>query len=174
MRHLAEELLALARGDEGAPLELNPQDLGAVAQEATRIARDAAAGKVTVEYALPEHKIIAVFDRSRVRQALSILVDNAIKYTPEGGEVRVWAHESDGQVGVTVRDTGVGIPEEELPRIFERFYRTDEARTRGGAGLGLAIARQIAETHGGTIEVRSTPGKGSTFILQIPQNGPNH
>jgi signal transduction histidine kinase len=174
MRHLAEELLALARGDEGAPLELKPQDIGAVAQEATRIARDAAGGKVTVEYAPPEHKIIAVFDRSRVRQALSILLDNAVKYTPEGGEVRVWAHESDGQVGVTVRDTGVGIPDEELPRIFERFYRTDEARTRGGAGLGLAIARQIAEAHGGTMEVRSTPSKGSTFILQIPHNGPNH
>jgi two-component system, OmpR family, sensor kinase len=174
MRHMAEELLALARGDEGAPLELNPQDFGAVAQEATRIARDAAGGRVSIEYALPEHKIIAVFDRSRVRQALSILVDNAIKYTPEGGEVRVWAHESDGQVGVTVRDTGVGIPEEELPRIFERFYRADKARTRGGAGLGLAIARQIAEAHDGTIEVRSTLGKGSTFILQIPQNGPNH
>jgi two-component system OmpR family sensor kinase len=174
MRHLAEELLALARGDEGAPLELKPQDLGAVAQEATRIARDAAGGKVSVEYALSEHKIIAVFDRSRVRQALSILLDNAVKYTPEGGEVRVWVHESDGQVGVTVHDTGVGIPEEELPHIFERFYRTDEARPRGGAGLGLAIARQIAEAHGGTIEVRSTPGKGSTFILQFPQNGPNH
>jgi signal transduction histidine kinase len=77
-------------------------------------------------------------------------------------------------VGVTVRYTGVGIPEEELPRIFERFYRADKARTRGGAGLGLAIARQIAEAHGGTIEVRSTQGKGSTFILQIPQNGPDH
>src|SRR5215217_3868628 len=174
MRHLAEELLALARGDEGAPLELKSQDLGAVAQEATRIARDAAGGKVSVEYALPEHKIISVFDRIRVRQALSILLDNAVKYTPEGGEVRVWAHESDGQVGVTVRDTGVGIPEEELPRIFERFYRADKARTRGGAGLGLAIARQIVEAHGGTMEVRSTPGKGSTFILQIPQNGPNY
>jgi len=174
MRHLAEELLALARGDEGAPLELKSQDLGAVAQEATRIARDAAGGKVSVEYALPEHKIISVFDRRRVRQALSILLDNAVKYTPEGGVVRVWAHESDGQVGVTVRDTGVGIPEEELPRIFERFYRADKARTRGGAGLGLAIARQIVEAHGGTMEVRSTPGKGSTFILQIPQTGPNH
>jgi signal transduction histidine kinase len=174
MRHLAEELLALARGDEGAPLELKSQDFGAVAQEATRIARDAAGGKVSVEHVPLEHKIIAVFDRSRVRQALSILLDNAVKYTPEGGEVRVWAHESDGQVGVTVRDTGVGIPDEELPRIFERFYRTDEARTRGGAGLGLAIARQIAEAHGGTMEVRSTLGKGSTFILQIPQNGPNH
>jgi signal transduction histidine kinase len=75
---------------------------------------------------------------------------------------------------VTVRDTGVGIPDEELPRIFERFYRADKARPRGGAGLGLAIARQIVEAHGGTMEVRSTPGKGSTFILQIPQNGPNH
>jgi signal transduction histidine kinase len=75
---------------------------------------------------------------------------------------------------VAVSDTGAGIPEDQLPLVFERFYRADKARTGGGAGLGLAIARQIADAHGGTMEVRSTPGKGSTFILQIPQNGPNH
>jgi len=172
MRRQLEQLLALARGDEGAPLEFKPQDLGAVAQEATRIARGAAGGKVSVEYVPPEHRIIAIFDRSRVRQALSILLDNAIKYTPEEGEIRVQARESDGQIEVAVSDTGAGITEDQLPLVFERFYRADKARTRGGAGIGLAIARQIAEAHGGTIEAQSTPGKGSTFILQIPQNGP--
>jgi signal transduction histidine kinase len=173
MRRQLEQLLALARGDEGAPLEFKPQDLGAVAQEATRIARGAAGGKVSVKYVPPEHRIIAIFDRSRVRQALSILLDNAIKYTPEGGEIRVQARESDGQIEVAISDTGAGITEDQLPLVFERFYRADKARTRGGAGIGLAIARQIAEAHGGTIEAQSTPGKGSTFILQIPQNGPN-
>jgi two-component system, OmpR family, sensor kinase len=173
MQQLAEELLALARGDEGAPLEFKAQDLGAVAEEATRSVRGAAGGKVTVEYAPPEHKIIATFDRNRMRQALSILLDNAIKYTPEGGEIRVWAHERDAEVEVAVSDTGMGIPEEHLPHVFERFYRADRARTRGGAGLGLAIARQIAYAHGGTIEVQSTPGKGSTFVLRIPRGSPN-
>ncbi len=71
--------------------------------------------------------------------------------------------------GVVVSDTGVGIPEERLPLVFERFYRTDEARSSGGAGLGLAIARQIAEAHGGKIEVESAPGEGSTFTLLLPR-----
>jgi signal transduction histidine kinase len=74
---------------------------------------------------------------------------------------------------VAVSDTGAGIPEDQLPLVFERFYRADKARTRSGAGLGLAIARQIAEAHGGTIEAQSTPGTGSTFILRIPQKGRN-
>ena len=173
MRRLAEELLVLARGDEGAPLEFKLQDLGAIAEEATRTARGAAGSRVTVEYAHPEHAIIATFDRNRMRQALSILLDNAIKYTPEGGEIRVWTRERNGQVEVAVSDTGVGIPEEHLPHVFERFYRVDEARTRGGAGLGLAIARQIADAHGGTIEVQSTPGGGSTFVMRVPRGGPN-
>ena len=172
MRQLAEELLALARGDEEAPLEFKPQDLGSVAEEATRIARGAAGGKVTIAYIPPEHEIIATFDRARVRQALSILLDNAIKFTPPGGQIRVWVRQRDAEVEAAVSDTGVGIPEEQLPLIFERFYRVDEARTRGGAGLGLAIARQIADAHGGTIEVQSTPGEGSTFVLRIPRSGP--
>lgn len=173
MRQLLEQLLALARGDEGAPLEFKPQDFGAVAQEATRIAQGAARGEVSVEYVPPEHKIVGIFDRGRLRQALSILLDNAIKYTPEGGEIRVWTRENDGQMEVGVSDTGAGIPEDQLPLVFERFYRADKARTRGGAGLGLAIARQIAEAHGGAIEAQSTPGTGSTFILRIPQKGRN-
>jgi two-component system, OmpR family, sensor kinase len=168
VREMVEGLLALARGDEGAPLKLESQDLGAVAAEVVRTAR-AVAGKVTIEYSPLEHELIATFDRTRIRQAISILLDNAIKYTPQGGAVTVEVREQDSRAEVVVSDTGVGISEDELPLIFERFYRVDEARTRGGAGLGLAIARQIIEAHGGTIAVQSELGKGSTFILQIPQ-----
>jgi signal transduction histidine kinase len=169
VREMVEGLLALARGDEGAPLRLEPQDLGAVAAEVVRTARAVAASKLTIEYSSPAQEIIATFDRTRIRQAISILLDNAIKYTPAGGEVKVEVRESDGWAEVAVSDTGVGISKDQLPQIFERFYRIDEARTRGGAGLGLAIARQIIDAHGGSIDAQSEPNKGSTFILQIPQ-----
>ena len=169
VREMVEGLLALARGDEGAPLKLESQDLSAVAAEVVRTARAVAASKLTIEYSSPAHEIIATFDRTRIRQAISILLDNAIKYTPAGGEVKVEVRESDGWAEVAVSDTGVGISEDQLPQIFERFYRVDEARTRGGAGLGLAIARQIIEAHGGSIDAQSEVNKGSTFILQIPQ-----
>jgi signal transduction histidine kinase len=172
MQRLVEELLSLARGDEGPALELAPQDLSAVTEEATRIARGAAGDKVSLDYVSPEHAITATFDRDRIRQVLSILLDNAIKYTPQGGEIRVRVREIDGRVEVAVSDTGIGISEEDLSRVFERFYRADKARARGGAGLGLAIARQVAEAHGGTIEVTSKENEGSTFVLRIPQNGP--
>ncbi|HET7478508.1 MAG TPA: HAMP domain-containing sensor histidine kinase [Rubrobacteraceae bacterium] len=174
MRNLIESLLILTRGDEGDGLEVGRHDFGEVAEEAIHTARAAAADKVTVEYFPPERKVEAVFDRDRIRQAALILVDNAIRYTPEGGSVRVRVGEENGQVALAVSDTGVGVPEEQLPLIFERFYRVEESRTgqgpsAGGAGLGLSIARQVAEAHGGTIEVESKPDAGSTFTLLLPR-----
>ena len=170
VRQMMEDLLALAQGDEEAPLELSPQDLTAVVAYAVRAARAAARGKVTIEYQPPESEIVVTFDHARIQQAISILLDNAIKYTPQGAEVKVGVQEREGWVELEVSDTGVGISREQLPLVFERFYRADQARTRGGAGLGLAIARQIVEAHGGTIEARSEPGKGSTFIIRIPRS----
>ena len=103
-------------------------------------------------------------------QVASILLDNALKYTPDGGSVTVSVGEEDnGSVALAVSDTGVGISEEQLPLVFERFHRADSSRSEGGAGLGLSIARQIAEAHGGQIRVESTPGKGSTFTLLLPK-----
>ena len=169
MRELVEVLLALARGDEGTPLDPKPNDLGVVTGEAVEAARAAAGGKVTVEYTAPERPVVVPFDRGRVRQTVSILLDNAVKYTPEGGRVTVETRGNNGWAEVVVSDTGVGIPEDRLPLVFERFYRADEARSSGGAGLGLTIARQISEAHDGRIEARSTPGKGSTFTLLLPQ-----
>lgn len=172
MQRLVEELLSLARGDEGPALELEQQDVGAVTEEATRIARVAAGDKVGLDYAPPEQEVVATFDRNQIRQVISILLDNAIKYTPQGGKASLRVRQFEGQVEVAVSDTGIGISEEDLPRIFERFYRADKARASGGTGLGLAIARQIAEAHEGTIEVRSKEGEGSTFVLRFPKNGP--
>jgi two-component system OmpR family sensor kinase len=167
MRDLVESLLALSRGDEGVPMEVGRHDLAAVAEEALQTARAAANGKVSVEYLPPGREVEATFDRDRVLQVASILLDNAVKYTPEGGSVAVRVWEKDEQARLEVSDTGVGISEDQLPLIFERFYRADSARTEGGAGLGLSIARQIVESHGGRIETQSTPGKGSTFTLLL-------
>jgi two-component system, OmpR family, sensor kinase len=175
MKGLIESLLALARGDEGAELKIGRHDLAAVAEEAARATRDANNGKVSIECVLPEGEVEATFDRDRAFQAASILLDNAVRYTPEGGTVTVRAGEEDGEwVALEVSDTGVGIPEDQLPLIFERFYRADPSRSEGGAGLGLSIARQIAEAHGGQIRAQSTPDKGSTFTLLLQKrSGPS-
>ena len=169
MRVLVESLLALTRGDEDAPLEVGRHDLAAVAEEAVQTARAAAHGKISIEYVRPERKVMATFDRDSVLRLVGILLDNAVKYTPEGGKVRVEVREKTSRAELEVSDTGVGIPDHQLPLIFERFYRADSSRTTGGVGLGLSIARQIAEAHGGTIEVKSEPGEGSTFTLLLPK-----
>ena len=174
MHHMIEELLELTRGDEGVPLTLERSDLATIAEEAAEAARSAADGKVSVEYSA-DTPVEAIFDAERIHQLATILLENAVKYTPEGGTVRIEVRKEDGSAELEVSDTGAGIAEDQLPLIFERFHRADPARASGspgGAGLGLAIARQIAEAHGGVIEVRSTPGKGSTFTLSIPEDGP--
>jgi signal transduction histidine kinase len=172
MRDLVESLLVLTRGDEEAPMEVGRHKLAAVAEEAVETAQASANGKVSVEYVPPGREVEATFERGRVLQVASILLDNAMKYTPEGGRVTVSVEERDGWATLEVSDTGIGIPEDELPLIFERFHRAGSARTEGGAGLGLSIARQIAEAHGGKIEARSVPGEGSTFTLFLPRKGP--
>ncbi|QIN82109.1 HAMP domain-containing protein [Rubrobacter tropicus] len=173
MRVLVEDLLVVARGDEGGmPLEPAPNDLGALAAEAVGAARAAAGGKVVVQYVPPKEPVGAVFDGARIRRAADILLDNAVKYTPEGGVVTVGVAREGGLLRLRVSDTGAGIPKEDLPRVFERFYRADPARSEGGTGLGLSIARQIARAHGGEVEAASRPGKGSTFVLSLPENGP--
>jgi signal transduction histidine kinase len=175
MGGLVEGLLALARGDAGAPLELTTGDLSIVAADAVKAAQAAAGDKVAVKYAPIEEPVEASFDRPRVRQVAAILLDNAVKYTPEGGNVVVSVGRENGWARLEVSDTGIGIPEQELPLVFERFHRADPARTQGGpqsgAGLGLSIARQIARAHGGEIEAQSEPGEGSTFVLRIPRGG---
>jgi len=113
-------------------------------------------------------------DAHRVDQMLVNLIENAIKYTPSGGAVTVLTWRRDAEVGVTVSDTGPGIPPEDLDHVFDRFFRVDEARRRtsGGSGLGLAICREIVEAHGGRIWVESEAGRGSAFSLALPAAAP--
>jgi signal transduction histidine kinase len=172
MRGLVESLLTLTRGDEDASMEVGRYDLAAVAKEATETAGAAADGRVSVEFVASEREVLATFDRGRVLQVAAILLDNAVKYAPEGGSVTVSVEERGDGVALTVSDTGVGIPEDQLPLVFERFYRADAARTEEGVGLGLSIARQIAEAHGGTIRANSKAGVGSTFVLLLPRQKP--
>ena len=108
-------------------------------------------------------------DSQRLEQVLVNLIHNAVKFTRAGGEVALMAEAVDGSVRFAVRDSGVGISEEEVPRIFERFYRVDKSRTGSGTGLGLSIAKHIVEAHAGKIWVESIDGQGSTFYFTIPQ-----
>jgi signal transduction histidine kinase len=109
-------------------------------------------------------------DPHRLHQALTNFIDNAIKFTEPGGEVSVSAWRRNGEVGVTVKDTGPGIPANERAQVFERFYRADPARGRAGSGsgLGLSICREVAEAHGGRVWVESEEGEGSSFSLALP------
>jgi signal transduction histidine kinase len=112
-----------------------------------------------------------VGDAQMIKRILSNLLDNAIKYTPSGGSVEVALSEKDGtEAAVTVQDTGTGIPLEDLPRIFERFYRCDHSRSQPGTGLGLSLARALARALEGDIAVTSTLGQGSTFTLTLPRH----
>ncbi|MCF6287533.1 MAG: ATP-binding protein [Candidatus Hydrogenedentes bacterium] len=119
---------------------------------------------------LCDDAITARLHPSLLQQAVLNLVDNAIKYSEEGQQIIVEARMVASSLLITVSDTGTGISSEHLPRLFERFYRVDKARSRdqGGTGLGLAIVKHIAELHGGSVAVKSTPGLGSTFEIRIP------
>ena len=109
-------------------------------------------------------------DEDKIEQVLVNLISNALKYTPEGGSVMIRTEETPGAVVITVRDSGIGISDEDLPYIFERFYRADKSRSRatGGSGIGLAIVKFLVEAHGGTVTVESKPGEGSEFTVTIP------
>ena len=104
-----------------------------------------------------------------LKQAVSNIIDNAVKYTPATGAVEISVFDEKERVMIAVRDTGIGISEPDLPRIFERFYRCDQSRSQAGTGLGLSLARAVARAHGGDITVVSSPGIGSTFTIVLPK-----
>jgi signal transduction histidine kinase len=170
---LVDQLLDLSRLESGdVPLDRAPLALAPlVTQVLSEIEMARTDHGVAVTSDIPDDLPAAMADRERVHQVLFNLVDNAVRYTPSGGAVTVSAHRHNGSVEVEVHDTGVGIPAEHLPRLFERFYRVDTSRSRaddGGTGIGLAIARSVVEAHGGHIHADSEPGKGSTFTFELP------
>ncbi|MBI2185643.1 MAG: HAMP domain-containing protein [Acidobacteria bacterium] len=175
MSGLIGNLLTLARVDAGSEtLSFEDVDIGSLLhQAASRCEPLAHAKQIRVERTAPGEPILARGDPRALERLFVILIDNAIRYTPEGGRVRLGVEASDGAARVTVADSGIGIPADTIPLIFERFYRVDPARSReaGGAGLGLSIARWIAEAHGASIHVASTPGEGSAFEVRLRRSG---
>lgn len=169
MYKLVEDLLNLARGDEADALDLYHHDLRDIAARVTETGRTVANGRITVGYDPQPERVPALVDGDLIYQAAAILLDNAVKYTPHGGRVTVMARTTEHGPELQVTDTGIGIAADHLPHLFERFYQVDKARSTGGAGLGLAIAQQIVELHGGTIDVCSVPGQGSSFVIRLPR-----
>jgi signal transduction histidine kinase len=167
MNLLVENLFRLAHGDETAHIERANYDLRVLAASAVDSAR-AAQNRSEITLMTPNAPVVATIDRPRIHQVLTILLDNAVKYSPNGGEVTVELSSNGKYVKFEVKDAGIGIPEADLPHIFDRFYRVDAARTEAGAGLGLSIAKQIAEQHGGNLAAKSVLGQGSTFTLRLP------
>jgi two-component system OmpR family sensor kinase len=174
MTDILESLLTLARADEGrAPLALEPVDLrdllNEIAETGGILGEQA---DVTVRVSIPRAPVVLPGDRVRLRQLFMNLLTNAIKFTPPGGRVDIRAEPDRTGVAISVRDTGIGIAPGDLPHIFDRFWRADAARSRtserAGVGLGLAISKWIAEAHGGTINVQSRSGRGTTFTVQLP------
>jgi two-component system, OmpR family, phosphate regulon sensor histidine kinase PhoR len=172
LTNLINDILTLSSLEsKEALLELNPIDVSGTIAKACMLLQERAVQKniaivnESVGSALP--RVMA--DQGRLEQVVVNLLENAIKYTSDGGSVRLFTEDDDAYIRVSVADSGIGIPFKDLPRIFERFYRVDEARTReqGGTGLGLAIVKHIVQLHGGNVSVTSLPGQGSVFSFTL-------
>jgi two-component system phosphate regulon sensor histidine kinase PhoR len=172
LHQLILDLLSLARIESGKQtFDIEPMSLAKVVQESLAYYRESAAAKDIVFDIEPDDATVQVrADEEGVYQILNNLVDNAIKYTPDQGRVTVRWLVEDSMAVVQVQDTGIGISPEDLPRVFERFFRVDKARSRelGGTGLGLSIVKHLTHSFGGTVGVESRPGVGSTFTVKLP------
>ena len=168
---IIENLLTLSKADQGQDIvPMEPTNLKDLIEELYEDCEVLATKKqISIEVGKKED-ISIQGDKVRLRQLFLNLIDNAIKYTPEKGRVSLQLERQNGFAKVQVADTGIGIPKEEQNKIFDRFYRVDKARSRemGGSGLGLSIAKWIAELHHGRIEVESEPKHGSTFSVFLP------
>lgn len=172
LARLTDDLLKLSQAEAGRlELEMRPLSVNGLIDaclDTTRLKAEEKNLALTADY--PPDLPLVRGDQACLREALQNLLDNAVQYTPPGGRVTIRAALVDGQVSIAVTDTGIGIPQADQERIFERFYRVDAARSRGvgGTGLGLSIARHLVEAHGGRIRVESEVGRGSTFTLFLP------
>ncbi|MBM3167469.1 MAG: HAMP domain-containing protein [Chloroflexi bacterium] len=172
LSRLVDDLQELSLAEAGKiKLTRQPEQIADLVKQAVAAAQPQATAKGPSLVAnLPDHLPSVHIDHQRVIQVLHNLIENAIAHTAEGGTVTIDARQHQNQVEVSITDTGEGIPPEDLPYIFERFYRVDKSRARatGGTGLGLTIAKRLIEAHGGKIEVQSEPGKGSRFTFTLP------
>jgi heavy metal sensor kinase len=171
LTRLTDQLLSLSREDAGLSQPVREEvNLGSLIRQAVETMRPAAENKKLQINSCPNGRVVVSGDEARLRQVLYNLLDNAIKYTPEGGSIQVQLGLDKTKAIITVEDSGIGIPAEHIPRVFDRFYRVDKARSReqGGTGLGLSIARTIVQSHSGQIELASQPGQGTRFTVRLP------
>jgi two-component system phosphate regulon sensor histidine kinase PhoR len=170
LTQLVAELTELSRIETGkAELEKEPVDINQLAEEvATQLGHQAERQKLTIRREFATDLASVPADKDRLRQVVTNLIHNAIKFTPAGGRITITTRVLEGSVAVDIADTGIGIPKQDLARVFERFYKGDKARAGEGTGMGLAIAKHVVEAHGGSIWVRSEEGKGSTFSFSLP------
>jgi two-component system phosphate regulon sensor histidine kinase PhoR len=171
---LVDDLLELSRLEsKGVTFRMQPVDLGQLCRAVVDRQQPRAERSGVQLDCSAQSGVVVVADPDRVEQVLTNLVDNALKFTPEGGHIRVRVEVRGAEAWVCVEDTGRGIPPDDLPHVFERFYRADRSRTRtsGGSGLGLAIAKHLVEMQGGRIWAESTPGQGSVFSFAFPLSG---
>jgi len=174
LNRLVDDLQELSRVEARAyQLNIRPLDVSSIVQTVTkRLAPQAETKRISLDLELTPDLPHILADEDRAIQILTNLTSNALQYTPEGGNVTITAKETNAEIQISVRDTGIGIPAEHLPHIFDRFYRVDKSRSRhagGGSGIGLTIARALVETHGGRIWVESAgEGAGSTFNFTLP------
>jgi signal transduction histidine kinase len=172
MTKLVQDLLVLSKFDAGEiPFSFEIFDLCEAARRVYEaMALEAEKRGLTISLDCGSEPLLCYGDRDRIEQVLINIVSNAVRYTPEGGHIEIAATGAGDELFATVRDNGIGIPEGDMPRLFERFYRVDKARARahGGSGLGLAIAREIVERHKGTIEIESEVGVGTTMRVKLP------
>jgi len=172
LNHLVDDLQDMSLADAGQlRLDRRPVEPEEMLRRAVKAAQGQATARSSVlRLDLPAELPLVDADPRRIEQVLGNLLDNALAHTPPGGEIVTAARATEGEVEISVSDTGKGIPPEQLPYIFERFYRVDRSRSRatGGTGLGLAIARQLVERHGGQIRVESQVGRGTQFTFTLP------
>ncbi|MEN6472851.1 MAG: ATP-binding protein [Syntrophaceae bacterium] len=168
---LLENLLTLARLDNGsATLAKDPCDIAALVRDILDDMQVLARQKGIAVDLVTQRDVILPLDRDKIIRSFINILDNAIKYTPEKGKISIEVLRENDRAIVTISDTGVGIPEQDLPHIFGRFYQVDKSRSSDGFGLGLSIARSIIEAHGGSIRVESILGRGTTFLISLPMN----
>jgi signal transduction histidine kinase len=151
-------------------LQMAPVDLEEIARSAARSATLLAESAGLRLRAETQGPLVVDADAERCREVMLALLDNAVKYTPAGGSIILRSCVEQGAAVISVSDTGIGIVAGDIPRVFDRFYRVDKARSRamGGAGLGLSIAREIMDAHGGTLILESEPGRGTTATMRLP------
>ena len=170
LTQMTEDVLLAGRLDHGdLRLEREPVDLAELVRTAVETMREQLPESVTLRI-VPDGAVKAVGDPDRIEQVLLNLIDNAVKYSPRGGEVTIATLPAEGRARVEVADEGLGIPPAEHGSVFEKFYRSRSVQVPTGTGLGLYICRELVRRMGGTIGVRSRPGAGSTFYFELPSD----